>query len=244
MRPFFARDIRGLSRYAFSPMIPVVTFDAAGTLIRLVRPPGLTYSEEARAFGYELDPHRLQAAFRVAWKSLAPPEESAGPRPDDDRGWWKELVCRTIQEAGFEIGPFDAYFDRVYAAFAGPGIWQLYPEIPALLSALNGRGVRLGVISNFDRRLYAVLNDLGILPAFENVVISSEIGASKPSTRIFLEAARRFDVEPGGILHIGDDVDLDERGALAAGCKALMVDHQNDQTKAILNLLGLPNGER
>ena len=218
-------------------MIRVVTFDAAGTLIRLIKTPGATYAESARAFGYDLDPGRLQAAFRVAWRSLAPPQESAGPHPDDDRGWWKELVSRTIQEAGYKIAAFDAYFDDVYETFARPGIWELFPDVPAILVDLRQLRIRLGIISNFDRRLYAILGYLNVREAFENVVISSEIGSSKPSSRIFLEAAQRFQVDPSEILHIGDDVVLDAKGAQSAGCKAFVVNHGSSRMTGILSLL-------
>jgi hypothetical protein len=106
-------------------MVRVVTFDAAGTLIRLVRPPGVTYSEAARAFGCKLDPDRLEEAFRKVWKNLAPPHDFPGPRPDDDRGWWKELVSQTMREAGYRVAPFDDYFDTVYTVFARPGTRDL-----------------------------------------------------------------------------------------------------------------------
>jgi len=218
-------------------MIRVVTFDAAGTLIRLIKPPGATYAESAHGFGYQLDPERLQIAFRAAWKRLAPPHETPGPSPDDDRAWWKELVRRTMQEAGYRIEPFDAYFDDVYATFARPGIWELFPGIPAILTELARLGIRLGVISNFDRRLYSILGHLRILQRFENIIISSEVGASKPAVRIFLDAARRFQVQPAAMLHVGDDADLDEKGALAAGCKAFLVDHNSDRMQAIFRLL-------
>jgi putative hydrolase of the HAD superfamily len=218
-------------------MIRVVTFDAAGTLIRLIKPPGVTYAESAKLFGYQLDPERLQVAFGAAWKTLAPPEETPGPSPDDDRGWWKELVSWTVQEAGYRIEPFDAYFDDVYATFARPGIWKLFPGIPAILAELTRLKIRLGVISNFDRRLYPVLGHLGILEAFENIIISSEVGASKPAARIFLEAARRFQVEPAEILHVGDDADLDEKGALSAGCKSFLIDHNSYRVQEIFRPL-------
>ena len=223
--------------YSLWQMIRVVTFDAAGTLIRLVKPPGTTYAESAQAFGYQLDAEKLQIAFRAAWKCLAPPEETPGPSPDDDRGWWKELVKRTMREAGYRIEPFNAYFDDIYATFARPGIWELFPGIPALLAELARLGIRLGVISNFDRRLYSVLDHLSILRAFETIIISSEVGVSKPAARIFLEAARRFQVEPAEMLHIGDDPDLDEKGALAAGCKSFLVDHNSDGMQAIFRFL-------
>ena len=218
-------------------MIRVVTFDAAGTLIRLLHPPGMIYAQTARLFGYNLDPTRLQDAFRITWKTFAPPPESAGPRPDDDRGWWQELVAKTMERAQYRILPFDDYFATVYQTFARPGVWELFPDVPPILTDLIRLGIRLGVISNFDRRLYEVLLHLGVRDAFEHVIISSEVGAQKPAARIFLEAARRFDVGVHEILHVGDDPELDFGGARAAGLHALLVDHETTTLSSLFSCL-------
>ena len=206
-------------------MIRVVTFDAAGTLIRLVDPPGWTYAETARLFGCNLDPDRIQDAFRIAWKSLPPPPESTGPRPDDDRGWWRRLVAGTIEGAGYQIDRFDEYFNELYERFARPGVWELFPDVRLVLTELSRLEKRLGVISNFDRRLYDVLLHLGVRDAFEHLIISSEVGAQKPAARIFIEAAQRFNVGVQEILHVGDDPEADVEGARGAGLHALLVDH-------------------
>ncbi len=218
-------------------MIRVVTFDAAGTLIHLLRPPGLTYAETARHFGYLLDPDRLQEAFRTTWKILPPPQESDGPRPDDDRNWWRQLVAGTLAAAGYQVEPFDNYFATVYQAFAGPGVWDVLPGVPPMLTELSRLRIRLGVISNFDRRLYEILALLGIRDAFEEVIISSEIGVRKPAARIFRVAAQRFNVEAHEILHVGDEPGSDFIGASDAGFKALLIDHQTSTLENILSWL-------
>ena len=171
-------------------MIRVVTFDAAGTLIRLLHPPGKIYAETARLFGYDLDPDRVQDAFRITWKTFAPPPESMGPRPDDDRDWWRELVARTMETARYRIVPFDDYFATVYQTFARPGVWELFPDVPPILTELSALRIRLGVISNFDRRLYDILAQLSVRDAFEHLIISSEIGTRKPAARIFRAGGR------------------------------------------------------
>jgi putative hydrolase of the HAD superfamily len=218
-------------------MTRVVTFDAVGTLIRLLRPPGVIYAEEARLFGYVLDPARVQGAFRGAWKTFAPPPESEGPCPDDDRDWWRQLVVRTLEEARYRIIPFDDYFSTVYCAFTRPGVWELFPDVPVILTELRRLGIRLGVISNFDRRLYEILTGLGVFEAFEHIIISSEIGVRKPAGRIFEVAARRFNVEVTEMLHVGDENGADFRGARAAGLDALLVDHQVSRLSSILSCL-------
>jgi putative hydrolase of the HAD superfamily len=218
-------------------MIRVVTFDAAGTLIRLLRPPGTTYAETAQLFGYHLDPDRVQDSFRITWKTFAPPPERADALPNDDRDWWRELVARTMETAGYRIVPFDSYFDAVYQRFAQPGVWELFPDVQATLTKLRSLNVRLGIISNFDRRLYAILGHLGVLDAFEQIIVSSEIGVRKPAPRIFRTAAQRFNVDVNEILHVGDESESDFDGARAAGLEALLVDHKSAMLSGILERL-------
>ena len=218
-------------------MIRVVTFDAAGTLIRLLRSPGMIYSEAARLFGYRLDADLVEGAFRIAWKTSRPPLESLGPSPDDDRGWWKELVAKTMEIAGYRIVPFDDYFATVYQTFARPGVWELCPDVLPMLTELKRRTIRLGIVSNFDRRLYDILAQLNVRDAFEQVIISSEIGIRKPAARIFRLAAHRFDVEVSEILHVGDEPATDVAGARAAGLHSLLVDHDTSKLWSVPSFL-------
>lgn len=205
--------------------IKVVTFDAAGTLIYLADSPGKTYAETALQFGYAFDPKLMQTAFLRAWNAAKRPAEIFGPRQDDGKGWWRDLVYSTLQHAGYSVEPFDQYFELVYSRFTEPGVWRLYPGVHEALTKLHQAGFRLGIISNFDRRLYLILQQLEILNLFEHLVISGEVGAEKPSPKIFEEAVSRFGVLKGEVLHVGDDPALDIAGAQAAGIECLILDH-------------------
>jgi putative hydrolase of the HAD superfamily len=218
----------------------VVTFDAVGTLIELTRPPGTIYSEVAAEFGQDWDAVRVQQAFRRAWKETLPPADLAGPRPDDDRLWWHQLVARTLAFAGYSLPAFDIYFERVYRRFEQPGIWRARAGAPEALEALSGARLRLGVLSNFDGRLHAVLRALELAPYFEHVIVSSEVGANKPSPLIFQAALARFGVPASRMLHVGDDPDLDEKGAAALGIKTFLVGEPEHHLSRIREVLGLP----
>ena len=220
-----------------SGMKSVVTFDAAGTLIRLTQSPGKTYAEAARVFGYDLDPDRIESGFRKAWKVLPARMDTLGPRPDDDKGWWFELVGQALREAGYRVEPMESYFEGLYRGYALPGAWELLPDVSEVLEALAAKGIRLGVLSNFDRRLYDVLEHLGIRDRFEHILISSEVGSDKPGVRIFLEGGRRFGVGPEEVLHVGDDPILDGAGAKAAGLAVLIIDHQANRLNRVLELV-------
>jgi putative hydrolase of the HAD superfamily len=128
------------------------------------------------------------------------------------------VVRRVLAACGEEPdeGVFDGMFEELYAHFADPGVWALYPEAEGVLEALRGR-YKLGMVSNFDRRLYAVLEHLGIRGCFETIVISSELGVDKPDVRMFSTALDALGVTPGETVYAGDDPEQDWLGAAAAG---------------------------
>ena len=197
----------------------------------------------AGEFGQDWDAARVQQAFRRAWKETLPPADLAGPRRDDDRLWWHELVARTLAFAEYSLPDFDLYFERVYRRFEQPGIWRARAGAEETLKVLSRAGLRLGVLSNFDRRLHAVLRILELAHYFEHVIVSSEVGANKPSPLIFQAALARFGVPASRMLHVGDDPDLDGKGAAPLGIETFLVqesEHGLDRVRAVLGLPAPP----
>src|SRR5205823_4122801 len=143
---------------------------------------------------------------------------SAVARPDDDRGWWRVLVDGVLAQVGVTLDEekVAALFDDLYAHFAQPGVWELYPDVLPALHALRGNFV-LGIISNFDRRLYPIIEHLGIRDFFQTIIISSETGADKPHPQIFQRALDSIGVSANAALHVGDDPVHDWQGAESAG---------------------------
>lgn len=196
----------------------VIFFDAAGTLIRLERAVGWHYAEVARRHGLEVDEARLEEAFREIWSDRPPRPASPGGREHDDRPWWRELALDVLRASAPSGGEFDqeAWFEELYSHFSKPGVWVLYDDVGRCLDRLANQ-FRLAVVSNFDRRLRHILEDLGVGSRFERLFISSEIGCEKPDPTIFRQALEVMEVEPERCLHIGDDPERDWAGAAAAG---------------------------
>jgi putative hydrolase of the HAD superfamily len=220
-------------------MLKVITFDAGNTLIRLAHPVGVTYAAVAKRFGAELNPTDLEQGFRTAWKSVPRLPDVPGPRVDDGRSWWREVVLQTLATARAEVDPFNDFFDAVYSEFALPGIWRLEPGAFELLQDLRSAGFRLGIISNFDLRLCEILKHVGVSNLFEHVLVSSRVGADKPSARIFEEALQRFKVEPAEILHVGDDETADGDGARVLGIQTCILGFAGTGLNTVRERVGL-----
>ena len=116
-----------------------VLLDAAGTLIDVSQPLGDAYSRFARDYGGDLDPDTMTAGFRTAFADTPPMAFPGHKGPDLDRaerGWWRAVVERVTRAAG-GVPEFDAYFNRLYAHYAGATAWRVYPEVPEVLAALR-----------------------------------------------------------------------------------------------------------
>ena len=77
--------------------------------------------------------------------------------------------------------------------------------IPALLDALNDRGMAMMVASVTDRSLVeTVLRRHGLLERFAGVITTDEVGKGKQEPDIYLQAAERLGCAPGEVLVFED----------------------------------------
>jgi putative hydrolase of the HAD superfamily len=114
-------------------------------------------------------------------------------------------------------------FEMLYAHFAAPGSWSLRAGVQQALVELRARGLGLAVVSNFDRRLLPVLAGLGVGAYFDCVVLPSDVGAEKPSPKIFQCALESLGVTPAETVFVGDDSARDILPARALGMNAIDV---------------------
>jgi HAD superfamily hydrolase (TIGR01549 family) len=83
---------------------------------------------------------------------------------------------------------------------------------------------RIGVISNADGKIAAVLEQQGIRDCFFSVTDSGIVGYEKPRAEIFAAALRTVNVLPENALYVGDLYSVDYLGARNAGMQALLFD--------------------
>ena len=218
--------------------IKAIFLDAAGTLIYLPKSVGHHYGYVAERIGLRLNARALDAAFTACWKETPTRLAIEGPREDDDKGWWRELVDRVLDRVAPGVAELDrdAFFEGAYSHFAEPGVWQLYPEVIEVLDTLE-RDFELAVISNFDGRLRVILEHLGISKFFAHVFLSSEVGADKPDPEIYRRALRLSGVRPDETLPVGDDPIRDWQGAALAGLSIFRLERPQNSLRDLVALL-------
>ena len=219
-------------------MIKAISFDAVGTLFRLTNSVGDHYAYVGRQVGLNLDAQNLDRAFHTAWKQMPQRAAIDGPRENDDKGWWHELVDLVLERVAPTLSEFDRdnFFEIAYEHFAEAGVWELYPEVPDLLQKLAPR-FQLAVISNFDGRLRFILQHLGISTFFSNVFISSELGADKPDPEIYRRAVSLMKLHPNEVLHVGDDPQRDRDAATAAGLSVFRLNRPKNSLRDLEAIL-------
>jgi putative hydrolase of the HAD superfamily len=215
----------------------LIFFDAAGTLIYLSKSVGHHYGWVAGRIGLQLDAEALDLAFKAAWKQMPVRPAIDGPRPDDDKGWWRGLVDGVLDQVSPDLSELDrdTYFEAVYGHFAEAGVWDAYAEVPEVLAAVHGR-FELAVVSNFDSRLRMILEHLGLTKYFAHVFLSSELGADKPDPEIYRRALRLSGKQPDETLHVGDDPERDWKGATGAGLSCFRLQRPDNSLRDLLSL--------
>ncbi len=210
----------GESRYQ------AVTLDATGSLIHCPRL-GELYAEVLTRHGHTVDAAQARRLVDTVWKEFdcatSVHEDRFGSHPEGARGWWRRFLDRLCEHLGGRR-PSRFAAAELYDRFGQAAAWEVYPEVPNVLSRLRGRRVRLAVVANWDERLPLLLARLGLAEYFESVITSQGTGVEKPHPLIFQTALRVLELEPAEVLHLGDRPFEDVEGSEAVGMAAGLID--------------------
>jgi putative hydrolase of the HAD superfamily len=192
--------------------LDAVTFDANGTLVRLIDPvPRLERVLEER--GVARPPSAIRRAFEAEGKVYASRAVEAH-RPETFATLQRECTSVFLAELDAEAIDAGEFAESYVAAMQ----FELLPDVLESLRRLRRCGLELAVVANFDLTLHERLDQLGIAPLLSAVVTPADAGTAKPDPRIFELALERLGIVPERALHIGDSPG-DEEGATAAGMK-------------------------
>jgi putative hydrolase of the HAD superfamily len=216
-----------------SSPVRAVFFDLAGTLIKVRRGIGAQYAAIARDYGVNADAAALDSAFPSAFSAAG---RMVFARPDAaeaaslEKGFWKEVVRLAFAESGalaqFPPRAFDRCFDRLFHYFETAAPWAIYPDVLPVLAELDRRGFVLGLITNFDYRVFKLIAALDLARFIDSITIPALAGAAKPASAIFEYALARHGLQPGEAVQVGDSLRDDVEGARAAGLRGVLLDRK------------------
>lgn len=214
--------------------IRAVFFDAVGTLITPDPPVAQAYAEAGRRHGCELPSELVLQRFRQAFRDEARKDAILGGATSEERERqrWQAIVGNV-----FEHCPsVESIFTDLYEHFARPSAWRLTEGAGVTLAELLGRGLSLGIASNFDHRLISIADGFPELLPIQHRVISSEIGWLKPSAGFFEAVIRSAGCPASEILFVGDDRINDYTGANAAGLRAVLFDPRPEEMPGVVRI--------
>ncbi len=205
-------------------MIRVVFFDAGETILS----PRPSWSElSARILqqrGHDVAVDSMRSAFRHTaqhFTRAADEGRTFSTSPGESKRFWTTLYVDLLDFLGIhdEEAP-----EVLYQTFSDPENYDLFPDARPTLDELKGRGLCLGVISNFESWLRMLLDRLEVRELFDVLAISGELGWEKPDPRIFRWAMEEAGVDAASSVHIGDSPHFDPAPAAALGMHGVLLD--------------------
>lgn len=109
--------------------------------------------------------------------------------------------------------------------------WILFDDAKEVLENLKNK-YKLVILSNGDgKQQRKKIEYTGLNKYFSDIVISSEVGYSKPEKEIFEIACKMINLKPENCIMIGDKYKVDVEGSLNAGMHGIWVNRKKEELK-------------
>jgi HAD superfamily hydrolase (TIGR01549 family) len=196
------------------------------------------YRALGREYGLDLDPARWDAAERAVYAAVSERRERLGTVHDE--GLY-EVVATVVIEAlgGGDAGAVAAAAQAQVAAWGRIENFTLYDDVLPCLVRLRAAGLRVALVSNTNRDLAAAVAHHGLEPFIDFTVASCLVGHSKPAPQIFTGLLNDAGVPADRAVMVGDNLEDDVRGAIAAGCHGVLLDRRGRWDVPLPTIRGL-----
>jgi len=212
------------------------------TLITVPGSISYQYNRFSKKFNYEFDVPLTDKNYKIAFKEHIFQFPGYGFEAGiSSKEWWGQLVKKVIRLNAVEeehkqlISEHDQdkLASHLYDQFVNASCWEKYDDCDLILDKLRSSRITVGIISNFDERLPLVLKNLHLENKFDFFVIPSNCkGFYKPCTEVFQRAMKLSKcTEPGSMLHIGDDVEVDYKAAKRQAHRSILLKHDLTDAK-------------
>jgi putative hydrolase of the HAD superfamily len=197
-----------------------VLFDAGDTLLAPAPSFQGRFVAVAAAHGLPLEEASVDAAVAAAVREAAWPSDWTDPATQRDfwTGFYRDVLTGLGHTGDGQLA------EALFRAFSDPAAYRLFDDVRPALDELAARGLKLGVVSNFEPWLEEVLALEGIADRFAAVAISGTLGVAKPDPEIFKAALAEAGADPAATVHVGDQLVNDVAAARAVGITPVLID--------------------
>jgi putative hydrolase of the HAD superfamily len=207
-------------------VIKAVFFDLYNTLVGYDPPREETQARILKELGVEATPQSLlrpiMAADEFIYQEHA--RHPIGKRSKEETvELYTEYHGIVLKEAGIEAS-WELVTGILKKWLKADYKMVLFDDVIPTLTQLKERELIIGLISNVDRDIAPLCQQVGLTGWLEVVVTSQEVGFNKPMPQIFRAALRKAKVRPIEAIHVGDQHKIDVVGANGAGMVGLLVD--------------------
>ena len=211
------------------PGIRAVIFDCYGTLVDILTNEGKDevfsqLSNYLHYYGSHTNTGVLKAVFYAEKERYLNTRGELFPEFD------LEAVFRNILRREGLNNPFLVESCCKIFRMASRERFKLFSDTIPALKAIKSHGVPLAMLSNAQNVFfYAEIDILGLRQYFNYYIVSSYWGFRKPDPRLFSIACTLCNVDPLEAIYIGDDADVDVKGAQSIGMQTALIDRRQDQ---------------
>jgi len=207
-------------------MIKAVFFDLYNTLVGYDPPREEIQARVLKEFGIDMSPEAFRHPLVIADEFIYQ-EHARSPLSKRSK---EETIALYAQYQGIVLK--EAGIDASQRLIAGIlGKWQkfnyklvLFDDAMPALNHLRELGLILGLISNVDRDITSLCQELGLSVLLQVVITSQEMGFNKPQPEIFQEALKQTGVKSSEAIYVGDQYQIDVVGANEAGMRGVLLD--------------------
>ena len=198
-----------------------------------------------RECGYPISNHELEIAYiNTDYEIHKRYIKKGSITPQQYEEWFFPILCKNLSiEADLVVirGKIIATLNMIgFKRFVLPGGFEL-------LDVLKKRGFSLGIISNNDGRTEAKCEEVSIRSYFNIIADSTNLGISKPDSRIFHLVLEKLGIPVAESIYIGDLYGSDVLGGINAGLKVIWFNERRnnklDDTK-VQQVIGLTEIKR
>ena len=196
----------------------VLLLDAGNTLVFLDHE---ALRVAAEAAGCVVSREALRRAEPTAKRAY---EAQMAGTMSHEAGWMLHMQV-IFETAGLDAAQARRASESAERAHAEFNLWRKVPtDLTAALERALAAGVRLGIISNSEGHLDALLARVDLAKYFEHVLDSALEGVRKPDPEIFVRGLARMKVTADRALYAGDIPRIDVDGSRAVGMDAALID--------------------